>query len=75
MDSNHRPHPCQGCALTRLSYGPTGWLRFNSTGWRVIRATLVGDLRFSYGGAMQEAHLVIPHSQFTSPGFLIASIT
>src|SRR5579863_7472375 len=25
MDSNHRPHPCQGCALTRLSYGPT-WM-------------------------------------------------
>src|SRR5215469_9343609 len=29
MDSNHRPLPCQGSALTRLSYGPTsGWLRF-----------------------------------------------
>src|SRR5689334_10682397 len=24
MDSNHRPLPCQGSALTRLSYGPTG---------------------------------------------------
>src|SRR5438067_1027554 len=22
MDSNHRPLPCQGSALTRLSYGP-----------------------------------------------------
>ena len=22
VDSNHRPHPYQGCALTGLSYGP-----------------------------------------------------
>ena len=29
-------------------------LRFNSTGWRVITATLVGDLRFSSGAAMQK---------------------
>ena len=24
MDLNHRPHPYQGCALTELSYGPSG---------------------------------------------------
>jgi hypothetical protein len=22
VDSNHRPHPYQGCALTKLSYRP-----------------------------------------------------
>src|SRR6476661_1221636 len=32
MDSNHRPLPCQGSALTRLSYGPT----WNGGGTRAI---------------------------------------
>jgi hypothetical protein len=35
MDSNDRPLPCQGSALTRLSYGPT-WELF---GQRAIPAT------------------------------------
>jgi hypothetical protein len=39
MDSNHRPLPCQGSALTRLSYGPTSNdCDFNSNGRRAIRA-------------------------------------
>jgi hypothetical protein len=27
VDSNHRPHPYQGCALTKLSYRPVFQLK------------------------------------------------
>jgi hypothetical protein len=30
MDSNHRPLPCQGSALTGLSYGPTVIIDINT---------------------------------------------
>src|SRR5215467_1399610 len=30
MDSNHRPLPCQGSALTRLSYGPISTVSMTS---------------------------------------------
>src|SRR5580693_8322849 len=78
MDSNHRPHPCQGCALTRLSYGPT-WMAAVSilTGggrlgqrWSAA-GDLVGAARYSdrsrgakkrFGNASRPA---IPRPQFT----------
>ena len=43
MDSNHRPLPCQGSALTRLSYGPTGErLFYDFTGGGRFRQRLRG---------------------------------
>src|SRR3989442_794633 len=41
MDSNHRPLPCQGSALSRLSYGPTcERLCIHSTGGGQFRQRL-----------------------------------
>src|SRR5262249_3112899 len=55
MDLNHRPHPYQGCALTKLSYRPVGWTGRGPASWSEdtraretlpIRTRRRADLRF-----------------------------
>ncbi len=44
MDSNHGPHPYQGCALTNLSYKPKNSMRVQNSEFDLIHALNAGLL-------------------------------
>ena len=64
MDSNHRPLPCQGSALTRLSYGPTRKMdnSLNFTGYEQYRQPLAHSFGRSRGVGRSRRFCVVLQS-------------
>ena len=68
MDSNHRPHAYQACALTRLSYRPFGLVSgCSSLGIMVTPRFLLGAL-WAAIDSVDSVLFAIPGKWWTRPG-------
>ena len=55
MDSNHRPLPCQGSALTRLSYGPTSG--FSLSNFPIAHFSMPSTMRRVWRGCCVDVYV------------------